>query len=167
MRYIFFISVLLFFAGCKVSNEQFPIEPRLTFKSFSRDVVTDMDTVTIIAEFTDGDGDIGIPVGTTPRNDTVCVTPEARILTNPGFNFFYKDLRDSCTLFAATEYYQPNKGKESIRGEVVIRLGAFCKKVCGTPGCSDTAQFELTLRDRAGHLSNKIVTSKLVITGCQ
>jgi hypothetical protein len=167
MRYIFFISLLLFFTGCKVSNEQFPIEPHIAFKSFSRDIVADMDSITLTAEFTDGDGDIGVPASVTPRADTICVTPESVIVTNPGFNFFYKDLRDSCTQFTRTAYYQPEKGKESIRGEVDIRLGAFCKKVCGTPGCSDTAQFEIYLKDRAGHISNKVTTGKFVITGCQ
>lgn len=150
-----------------MKQEQYPNEPIITFKEYSRSTIVALDTFSMIISFTDGDGDIGITSGTPPRNDTICITPFDVTITNPGFNFFYRDLRDSCTQFARTEYFEPTGKNKSIKGEVVIRLGAYCKKQCSTPGCSDTARFELLLRDRAGNLSNKVVTPPLVITGCQ
>lgn len=165
-RLSFFTLLGTLLYGCTVKEEQFPTIPALTFLEYSKSTITNGDTFSMTIGFTDGDGDIGIVAGTPPRNDTVCVTPESIIITNPGFNFFYKDLRDNCTQFARTEYYQPTGKNKSIRGQVVIRLGAFCKKVCTVPGCSDTVRFELVLRDRAGNLSNRLVTPPLEITGC-
>jgi hypothetical protein len=167
MRFAIVLLVMFAIGSCTVKQEQYPDEPIITFKEYSRTTIAALDTFSMVITFTDGDGDIGITDGIPPRNDTVCVTPYNVIITNPGFNFFYKDLRDSCTQFARTEYYEPEGNNKSIKGEVVIRLGAFCKKQCSVAGCNDTARFELLLRDRAGNLSNKVITPPLVITGCR
>jgi hypothetical protein len=157
---------ICFFADCTVKQPSYPIVPAVVFKEYSRPQVMNMDTFSLVVSFTDGDGDIGIRAGTIPRNDTVCITPNEIIKTNPGFNIFYTDLRDGCMQFARTEFYDPPPKNKSTKGEIVLNLAAFCKKVCTLSGCNDTARFEIILRDRSGNFSNPIVTPPLVITGC-
>lgn len=164
---VFFLLVFLGLSACTVPKEHFPIEPVLTFSNFSRNTVARLDTFTVIMDFTDGDGDIGVSAGINPRNDTICVTPDSVIITNPGFNLFYRDLRDSCVQFTQTAYYEPAKGEEAIKGQVVVTITASCKRVCSSQPCADTAVYEFLLRDRAGHYSAWTRTAGVVITGCQ
>ncbi len=166
-QFAFFFLMLLSLSTCTVPKEHFPVEPSLTYASFSKQTVERLDTFTITMDFTDGDGDIGVSAGASPRNDTVCVTPDSVIITNPGFNLFYRDLRDSCVLFTQTAYYEPVKGAEAIKGQVVVTIMASCKKVCTAQPCVDTAVYEFILRDRAGHYSAWTQTSGIVVTGCQ
>ena len=166
-RFLFFLLLILGLGTCTVPKESFPVEPSLSFASFSKQSVERLDTFTITMNFTDGDGDIGVPAGANPRNDTVCVTPDSIIITNPGFNLFYRDLRDSCVQFTQTAYYESAKGDEAIKGQVVVTITASCKKVCTSQPCQDTAVYEFLLRDRAGHYSQWTRTSGIVVTGCQ
>lgn len=167
IQHLFFLLLVLGLGTCTVPEEHFPDEPALTFQSFSKTTVERLDTFKIVFDFTDGDGDIGIPSGATPRNDTVCVTPDSVIITNPGFNLFYRDLRDSCVQFTQTAYYEPAQGSEAIRGEIVVTITASCKKVCSSQPCADTAYYEFLLRDRARHYTGWVKTPGIVITGCQ
>lgn len=162
-----FLVGLIMLCTCTVPKEHFPETPALTFASFSRQTVERLDTFTITMDFTDGDGDIGVSSGSVPRNDTICVTPDSVIITNPGFNLFYRDLRDSCIQFTQTAYYAPAKGKEAIRGQIVVTITAACKKVCSSQPCTDTAYYEFLLRDRAWHYSNWVKTPGIAVTGCQ
>lgn len=167
MRFVFFLLVITGVSTCTVPKESFPQAPELTFEKFSKGSVLALDTFSITFSFTDGNGDIGVPAGTPAREDEICVTPDSVIITNPGFNLFYRDLRDSCVLMMQTAYYEPAKANESVRGEIVVTLTAACKKVCSAQPCSDTAYYEFLLRDRERNYSQWVKTSGIVVTGCQ
>ncbi len=143
-----FVTMLvaaLLFTACSKPPE-FPIEPHIEFVSYDKSTVRQaVDTVYIRVKFTDGDGDLGLPVGSKE--------------TNASFvdDRFPNDV-PTTLLFP----FIPEQGVgNGIQGEALFILPATC---CRYLGCDsddtdhpiDTVQYELTLRDRAGHSSNKL-----------
>jgi hypothetical protein len=157
--------VLLGLMYC-VKPESYPIEPKIEFSRFSRDTISPSDSFSVFINFTDGDGDIGPDPDAPTQVDTFCVTPDSVILKNQRFNFFYRDSRDKCIQYAATPYLSPTGKYKGIKGDIEVKLNASCKRVCSSSPCQDTVSYEIILKDRAGHVSNTITTSKLILKGC-
>jgi hypothetical protein len=138
--------------------EEFPPEPKITFKSF----LTYADSARLTIGFTDGDGDVGLD-----EADTL-----------PPYNIegdYYFNLR--------CDYYEKREGEWVLAPEIVIPFYYRVPKVTPTgqnpalngemsvimtplyylPGTGyDTCRFEVTMLDRSLNVSNKIVTSSFI-----
>ncbi|HNB61261.1 MAG TPA: hypothetical protein PLC60_01600 [Saprospiraceae bacterium] len=137
---------------------EYPIEPIISFISVSNSVIKQSqfngDSTYITFGFTDGDGDLG-------DQDSV--------------NIFVTDQR---TNIHPTVYKIPflkqNNGAKGISGEIRIRLFSECciypnGQVPCTPSTefpTDTLIYSIYIKDRAGHQSNIIYTTPIVLL-CQ
>lgn len=160
--YKFIASVLLLsltlLPSC-VKEKDFPIEPRIEFLSFTQYTP---DSAGCLISFKDGDGDIGIMDGdeTTPNDYKL--------------KYLYKDTDGSFKPFDAIDstaamdtlfysYRVPNLTPE---GQYKALDGEILAKLTAAPlywPLHTIVKFEIQLRDRAGHLSNKVMTSEIPV----
>ena len=140
-----------------LKTEEFPKEPHIDFKSYTRS--TDYDKLTI--SFTDGDGDIGLDQGDT-------LAPY-----NPGsqwyHNFFvdyYKMQNGQWELqqFTLPLYYRipvitPTGQNKALEGDIAVELSPLV--LPQTSG--DTVRFSVRIADRALHESNTVFTDAIVV----
>lgn len=142
-----------------INAPDFPDEPVITYEGISRTAMNQgsvlEDSVTIFFSFTDGDGDIGVPV-------------DERSSEN--FDVIIRDLRRGDTLDRLFAPFIPDKGATNgITGTGRVTVYTTC---CifpdGTPPCetSDTIPtndlvLEMTIKDRAGNFSNTIQTQTI------
>lgn len=136
----------------------FPDEPRIQFISLSKDTLQQgifmQDSLTVRFHFEDGDGDIG-------RGDQ-----------EPENNIFFIDERTGTldNTFAIPAIPSEGAGN-GVEGEVKIVLFSTC---CiyndGTDPCMphpsiafDTVQYRIYIKDRAGHQSNEILTTPIIL----
>lgn len=155
--YIIGTLFIILMAGC-VSRPEFPIEPAIEFISMEGNQMVqnsfNTDSIRVTFSFTDGDGDLG---------------------DKDSLNIFIRDNRDQ---FIASKYrlpeLPPEGAQRGIRGEITVTIYTTC---CiypdGTPPCepsnkypTDTLQYEIFIRDRAGNVSNTITTDPIIIL-CQ
>jgi len=141
-----------------ISRPDFPIEPVLEFVSMDKNQMVqnsfNTDSIRITFSFTDGDGDLG---------------------DQDSLNIFIRDNRDQ---YIAAQYRLPELPPEGasrgVRGEITVTIYTTC---CifpdGTPPCeaslqypTDTLQYEIFMKDRAGHISNTIKTDPIILL-CQ
>ncbi len=161
--YKFIASVLLLsltlLPSC-VKEKDFPIEPTIEFLYY--EAYTN-DSADCVIAFKDGDGDIGIMDGdeTTPNDYKL--------------KYLYKDTDGSFKPFDAIDstaamdtlfysYRVPNLTPE---GQYKALDGEIRAKLRAAPlyyPLHTTVKFEITLRDRAGHISNKVTTSEITVT---
>lgn len=154
------VSALLAVLGLSacLKTEKFPMEPKITLKSF--DQLGDSARLTI--EFTDGDGDIGLG-----QSDT-----------NPPYDLdggYYHNLRldyDSLNngtwvpvTFALPLYYRvpvitPTGQNKALQGEISVKLAPY-PTIPGTEG--DTVRYRVKLIDRALHISNEVATEAIIV----
>ncbi len=146
---ILFISLL--FLGSCLKPPEYPVEPQISFLSYSRDMLIqnqfNTDSILITIAFTDGDGDIGQDGG--------------------GFDLYLTDTRDN---FMPPAYRLPKVPEQGtgngISGEISFVLYTTC---CffpdGQDPCTinpnfpeDTLSYLIYVKDRAGHQSNIIET---------
>ncbi|MFL5765802.1 MAG: hypothetical protein ACJ77K_17785 [Bacteroidia bacterium] len=158
---IFFILVIstMIFSGC-VKEKDFPTTPQIAFKAYYN---YSPDSADCIITFKDGDGDVGIlPDDTVTPNDFK-------------LKYLYKDTTDGQfkpfdmipgtpamdTLFYS--YRVPNLTPEgqykALDGEILAKLRAAPLYY----PLHHIVKFEIQLRDRAGHLSNRVTTSEIHI----
>lgn len=147
---IFFFSLCLF--GC-ISPPEFPDEPVITFTGLSKSAMNQgalkQDSVIIFFNFTDGDGDLGLP------------QPER---TEENRDMFVIDTRTGNVLSTYHIPYIPPKGASNgIQGNGEIKLfTTCCNPGCDPePGESDEVVFEIYVVDRSGKESNRISTSPI------
>ena len=155
---VFLLSVTLL-SSC-VKEKDFPVEPTITFLYYS---AYTNDSADCVIAFKDGDGDVGILDGdeTTPNDYTL--------------KYLYKDTDgtfkpfDSNTATPAMDtlfysYRVPNLTPEgqykSLDGEIRAKLRAAPLYY----PLHTIVKFEITLRDRAGHVSNRVMTSEITVT---
>jgi len=137
---------------------EYPIEPVINFISVSKDVMKqsdfNQDSTYVTFGFTDGDGDLG-----DADSVNIFVTDE-RIARNP-------------TIFKIPLLSQ-SAGAKGISGEIRLRMFSEC---CifpnGQQPCEPSAQFptdtltySIYIQDRAGHKSNVIYTTPIILL-CQ
>jgi hypothetical protein len=151
------LAVLLF--ACE-PERNFPPEPAITFKSFSKDSIAEFDTATLSITFQDGDGDIGqdnIQPSCPPQN--ICdLTSDSSCLNDPAFTLFLMDLRDSCLQLFNIPRVDPSGRDNALEGEIrVVIPPVTCKCFPDPPGCAiDTLYYDVFIRDRAGNWSNTV-----------
>lgn len=143
-----------------VKEKEFPTTPVIEFLYYS---AYTPDSADCVISFTDGDGDIGILEGdaTTPNDYQL--------------KYLYKDTTDGLfkpfdsnpstpafdTLFYS--YRVPNLTPD---GQYKALDGEIRAKLRAAPlyyPLHTIVKFEITLRDRAGHLSNTVMTSEIEV----
>ena len=130
----------------------FPIEPAITFDGYDiSGIYTPGSIGNILLGFTDGDGDLG----KTSNDDTVNVK-----------NVVIKNLKYPFLIDSLNLPLIPKKGTaDAISGTIEIKL----KSLIDESDClilkkpTDTLSFEIRIIDRAGHISNTVTTSDVVV----
>ncbi len=152
--YICIYSLLLIIMiGCK-GRHPFPDTPVLTFSGLSKDSLIqgflNTDSIIVFFHFTDGDGDIGDLPGDTLLD---LIVKDTRMQTE---EYFKLPVVESTT-----------SGPISVDGSVRI-YNTCCIYEDGTPPCTarpdieeQSLQYEIRIRDQAGHVSNAILTPKI------
>jgi hypothetical protein len=156
----YFVLVSLTIWGC-VDSPNFPIEPKIEFVSMSKDTLKQglfqQDSLFVVFKFQDGDGDIG-RTNQEPENDVFFIDQRTGTLDNT---------------FGIPQIPQEGAGN-GVEGQVRILLFSTC---CiypdGSDPCTvnpnypiDSLQYRIYMKDRAGHISNEIVTPNITLL-CQ
>ncbi len=146
----FFALTLLVLAGCyKAPN--YPDEPYIAIQGvyMSRAVPMPGDSVVVVLEFRDGNGDLGKK----NQSDTIP-------------NLFITDKRFGITdSLSFSIPHIPAKGSvKDISGEISLNLLSkiYCNPLFPDRQ-NDTLEFEIQVRDRAGLFSNKVTTGRIVM----
>lgn len=149
--------VLLGLSSC-VNPPDFPEEPVLTFESLSKSEMLqgdfNEDSLFVLLSFTDGDGDIGRPTTDSTRDIVVFDNRTGKVQER----------------FKMPEVPEDGTGN-GIEGEITIRLFNTCCLFPGTfPPCSkvaqypfDTITYDIYISDRAGHQSNTVTTTAVIL----
>ncbi len=130
----------------------FPDTPAITFQGYDIDgIYAPGSTGNILLGFTDGDGDLG----KVSNDDTVNVK-----------NVVIKNLKYSYLIDSLNLPLIPQKGTDkAISGTIEVKL----KSLIDEADClllqkpTDTLTFEIKILDRAGHVSNIVTTSSIVV----
>lgn len=142
--------VLLFLLSCRRENVVFAVEPQIEFESLQPAVVQEFGTLVLTLRYKDGDGDLGGQ----PNNQ-----PDLLLI----------DLRDS-TLFPAgydgiIRYNMPKfyegPTPQSIQGTIEVSIPGIIRLNLNAP--QEVVQFRVYIVDRAGHLSNEVITTPATI----
>jgi len=142
--------VLLFLLSCRRENVVFAVEPQIEFESLQPAVVQEFGTLVLTLRYRDGDGDLGGQ----PNNQP---------------DLFLIDLRDS-TLFPAgydgiIRYNMPKfyekPTPQSIQGTIEVSIPGIIRLNPNAP--QEVVQFRVYIVDRAGHLSNEVITTPATI----
>ena len=140
------LAVGLAYGGCgkKFSSST---TPQITYGSISPQIAREAkDTININMTFLDGDGDLG------PANNEDTTT-----------NVFVIDRRSGNSVLSFTyrlPYITPPGSNKAIKGDIQLHLPQPFRRL-GHP--RDTAKFDVQIADRAGHRSNTITTSPVII----
>jgi hypothetical protein len=151
LKYASLAVFLLAWAAC-TKAPQYPIEPVLTFKGFSKNTMKQnlnraSDYIDIVINFTDGDGDLG------NKED------------GAKEDVFVYDIRDKVVSDNyKVPFVAPQGNGNGINGEMTLRLFTTCCKfpdgsIPCTPSTtylSDTLRYKIWIKDRAGHKSNEL-----------
>lgn len=150
-------AVGLLLPAC-LRTEEFPPEPRITFKAF--DLVGD--SASIVITFTDGDGDVGLNPGDT-------FPPYAPGTPNySNLRLEYQELRNGSwtpVTFPQPLVYRvpnltPTGQNKALEGEIAIALAPFSLYHYDT---FDTVRYKVQLLDRALNISNQVETTPIVL----
>ena len=156
-RFIIYIFFIIVTVSC-INAPDYPNEPFIEYIGISKATLDqnslNTDSLFLNFSFTDGDGDLGHNANDTARN------------------IFIKDLRTGKFQDKFKSPFIPEEGiGNGITGDIRLLLFTTC---ClfpeNIPPCSapprfplDTVIYEVSLRDRAGNLSNKILTEPITI----
>ena len=176
-RYLLILLVFAVISGC-VKGPTYPIVPAIEFKSVSANnyhiLYTSADVIdypkdTIIITFTDGDGDIG-PTNNGIDSCNFCglKNGDTTCLNLRNVNVFMIDSRDSCLVTNRTADVEPiATSYKAISGQILVVVALDMKRAdcfTPTPSCSpDTLSYSIFIKDKAGHYSNVVKTSKITI----
>ena len=176
---LFFLFIICAANNSCVKPKNFPNQPIIEFKEadkFESHFVSHtgsdsifLDSLYVIIKFTDGDGDIGIVAGDTTSKDDFQM------------KYLYKDVNGNFvpyndnlnvnpfdTFFVS--YRVPDitpKGQyKALQGEINARLKG--KTNSGYPNVlfiptHTSIKYEITLRDRAGNVSNKVTSTEIIV----
>ncbi|HXH17849.1 MAG TPA: hypothetical protein VNJ07_02110 [Chitinophagales bacterium] len=161
----YYFVVMMFAGGC-LNPPEYPVEPEIRFLSISRTTISQLDTVRVEFEFTDGDGDIG-----KEKPDSVdCNLCHFDSCYRTDWNLYLTDLRLGCIERYMIPYIPPKGSSDAISGKINIVINGICCLYPDSSGCVpnvnyplDTVIYTLQMKDRAGHLSNKIELPPIVI----
>ncbi|NQW41997.1 MAG: hypothetical protein HQ463_01005 [Bacteroidetes bacterium] len=142
IKILSFVSIAIGFFACKkdAATSEVPVIKLISISSTSVKQFTD--SLSIVFEYTDGDGDIGN------------INPDEN-------NLQVKDKRLSKADYYFVKPLAPPDSKIKIKGQLVVQLkNTF---LLGTSN-TEVTSFELKLRDRKGNWSNTILTPNITIT---
>ncbi len=136
------LVILLFIAGCKKDEIEFPVEPKIEVVSISpANPMQYTDPVTITIKYEDGDGDLGENV------DSVK-------------NCFVKDNRIGIVYQYRIKQLAPTGASIPITGNLDIEIGG---QVLTDSSSQQSVTYTLYVVDRAGHMSNEVTTGAIII----
>lgn len=147
------LALLLLLTACS-DSPVFPLEPEIEFVSITPGPVKQFSNDTLVRitfHYQDGDGDLGYE----GQEDVS--------------NLFIRDLRtaipDSVSLLTySIPSLTPETRKPSIQGEISVDLPPLPHSSFFVPGSQENeARFEIYIVDRAGNVSNAIVTDPVII----
>jgi hypothetical protein len=140
-NFLFYLIVILF-SACSDDETTFPVEPSISFVSISPSSALEFsDDVVVTLRYEDGDGDLGENV------DSVK-------------NCFVTDNRIGVTYEFRINQLSPSGAIVPITGNVKIHLHGQSITDNST---QQNVSYTLYVVDRAGHRSNSITTSSIVI----
>ncbi len=129
-------------ASCGKGDEAPRPVPVIKFVSVSPATVTQYaDSLTFTIEYTDGDGDLG-------SND-----PDVK-------NLFLTDSRNGVQYEFRVKQLAPNNSNIAITGNLTVVLDQV--GIIGM-GAAETATYSIYVTDRAGNVSNTVITSEVTI----
>ena len=144
-----------------VKEKDFPVTPTITFLYYS---AYTNDSADCVIAFKDGDGDVGI------LDDDETTPNDYRL------KYLYKDPIDGVfkpfdaidsTAAMDTLFYSYRVPNLTPEGQYKALDGEIRAKLRAAPlyyPLHTIVKFEITLRDRAGHISNKVMTSEITVT---
>lgn len=153
-----FLLSLTIMSSC-VKEKEFPSTPAITFLHY--DAYTP-DSADCVIAFTDGDGDIGI------------MEDDATTPNDYKLKYLYKDLvtgtfkpydSDLSTPAMDTLFYSYRVPNLTPDGQYKALDGEIRAKLRAAPiyhPAHTIVKFEITLRDRAGNISNKVMTNEII-----
>lgn len=157
-----FMVLVLITAQFCVKPPDYPKEPVIEFVGLSKNILQQGkaigDSLSIKFSYTDGDGDLGYPK------------------PDPTASVFVRDDRDSFSKFEyQLPYVEPQGAGNGISGEISIVLPTSCciyvtpefqKLACDLVPLDfqyDTLFYFISIRDRAGHMSNEIKAGPILL----
>ena len=153
----FFIISSISITSC-VKEKQFPPQPVIEFEEF---VSYGNDSADCFIKFKDGDGDIGILPGDAISEDDLKMK---YLYKGPGDVFLPIDSSFGTPQFD-TLYYSyrvpnltPDGQYKALDGQIKIKL-----RTSPLFGPHTVVKFEITLRDRAGNVSNMVTTNEITV----
>lgn len=164
MKYLIIILLSAFaLSSCKKPDE-FPVIPAVTYKSIysSRNAQGYDDKLTVLLDFTDGDGDVGYK--DPGLNDPIFDDPNSQYYNNYVANLFqYKNgvwisYPTILPLGGRLPFLTPETKNKSIKGEIA------CDFDVPLQATQDTFRLEVFIYDRALHQSNKVNTDAIILT---
>ncbi len=137
------VAVLCFaFSSCSRDDQSLDPVPKITLKEIAPTTVVQFtDSIKIVIEYEDGDGDVGYW-----NPDSLALSVHDLRLANADF-FYVRPLA-------------PDSNVISISG--TIRIGIRNTFLLGN-GNKETTNYEIKLKDRAGHWSNAVITPEVAI----
>lgn len=162
---LYHLSALLIFAGC-ISPPTYPVEPEIKFLSLSRNLVSQLDSVRVEFTFTDGDGDIG-KINPDSAGCNTCILDSC---LHTDWSLFLTDTRKGCMELFMVPYIPPKGSSDVISGKFNIVISGICCFYPDNTGCvpnsnypRDTVVYAVQIKDRAGHLSNKLELPPIIV----
>ncbi len=150
-----FITIL---AGGCLKTEKFPVEPKVTFKSFE----FFGDSASLVISFTDGDGDIGL--------DPSDVSPPFDTASSYYYNLFLEHSEKVNGEWNIVEFAEPIRYRipritptgqnKTLEGEIAVAIDPFPLFITGN---SDTVRYSVELVDRALHRSDRVTTTDILV----
>jgi len=159
LKFIFLISAitLLYITSC-VKEKNFPPEPKIEFLKY---VKYGLDSADCIISFKDGDGDIGIKQGDTITKNDFMMKYLYKGLDGEFHPFDLIDttpaVMDTFFISYRIPYLTPDGQYKALDGEIKAKLRVPPLYVPG----HTVVKFEIFIRDRAGHVSNRVQTNEI------
>lgn len=168
MKKILTTVLLAFLAGMSacVKQVQYPIAPHIDFTSTSKSFLHlaqgHPDTIQITLSYTDGDGDFGVADGTVHTSPTIIPADHSQdsvVIADPAYSvYWYKyEGGDSALDGISTSFIDKH---QSITGDILLFHTLECPPA---PAVVDTVFFSYFIKDRAGHLSNRVRSPKIIV----
>lgn len=143
--------------GC-LKTEEFPNEPRITFKSF--EFFGDSASLTI--SFTDGDGDIGLdPSDNGAPFDTSSIYYYNLFLEyGERVNGEWNVVEFEEPIYYRIPRITPTGQNKALEGEIAVAIDPFPLFITGN---ADTVRYSVELVDRALNRSNRVVSNDIIV----
>ncbi|MDR2557031.1 MAG: hypothetical protein LBC49_04880 [Bacteroidales bacterium] len=154
-RFFLLIAIIAFFTDCKKPEDNFPPEPRIEFRS----IIKTENTLDITIYFEDGDGDIdtlklipkvesGEVIYIDSTNGNIILAKEDTVIHNSVQILYSYNIRD----------IDPVSSNGSMKGTITCKIDAINAEMLLSAFPQRKKYFTITLRDRAGNISNEIST---------